>query len=138
VFNLSGSEIVVILLAALVVLGPEKLPEAIRRFGRVYGEVKRVSKGFQSEFTQAFQEPLNELKETARMTKEAVTSGFEDGNPKADVKPNFGSTADAKSTPPDAVNPPADAVIPPADAVIPPADAGIPPADAGDRPTGGH
>jgi sec-independent protein translocase protein TatB len=37
VFNLSGSEIVVILLLALIVLGPEKLPEAIRRFARVYG-----------------------------------------------------------------------------------------------------
>jgi sec-independent protein translocase protein TatB len=30
VFNMSGSEIVVILLLALIVLGPEKLPEAIR------------------------------------------------------------------------------------------------------------
>ena len=77
-FNLSGSEIIVILLVALVVLGPEKLPEAVRRFGRVYGELKRVSKGFQSEFTQAFQEPIDEIKETARLTREAVTRPFDE------------------------------------------------------------
>lgn len=77
-FNLSGSEIIVILLVALVVLGPERLPEAVRRFGRVYGELKRVSKGFQSEFGQAFREPLDEIKETARLTREAVTRPFDD------------------------------------------------------------
>lgn len=71
-FNLSGSEIVIILLLALVVLGPDKLPEAIRRFGRVYGELRRVSKGFQSEFKQAFDEPMRELRETAQMTTDAV------------------------------------------------------------------
>lgn len=72
VFNLSGSEIVLILLLALVVLGPEKLPEAIRRFGRLYGELKRMSSGFQSEFRTAFDEPMRELRETAQLTKDAV------------------------------------------------------------------
>lgn len=72
VFNLSGSEIVIILLLALVVLGPEKLPEAVRRFGRLYGELKRMSTGFQSEFRSAFDEPLKELRETAQLTREAV------------------------------------------------------------------
>jgi sec-independent protein translocase protein TatB len=72
VFNLSGSEIVVIVLLALIVLGPEKLPEAIRRFGRVYGELKRMSTGFQSEFRNAFDEPMRELRETAQLTKDAV------------------------------------------------------------------
>jgi sec-independent protein translocase protein TatB len=72
VFNLSGSELVLILLLALVVLGPEKLPEAIRRFGRLYGELKRMSTGFQSEFRSAFDEPMRELRETAQLTREAV------------------------------------------------------------------
>jgi sec-independent protein translocase protein TatB len=72
VFNLSGSEIVVIVLLALIVLGPEKLPEAIRRFGRVYGELKRMSTGFQSEFRNAFDEPIREFRETAQLTKDAV------------------------------------------------------------------
>ncbi|MEY3619564.1 MAG: putative Sec-independent protein translocase protein TatB [Actinomycetota bacterium] len=69
---MSGSEIVVIVLLALIVLGPEKLPEAIRRFGRVYGELKRMSNGFQSEFRNAFEEPMREFRETAQLTKDAV------------------------------------------------------------------
>lgn len=77
-FNLSGSEIVIILLLALIVLGPEKLPDAIRRFGRIYGELRKMGSGFQSEFRNAFDEPLKELRETAQMTRDAVLKPIED------------------------------------------------------------
>ena len=77
-FNLSGSEIVVILLLALIVLGPEKLPEAIRKFARVYSEVRKISNGFQSEFKNAFDEPMRELRETAQMTRDAVMKPLQD------------------------------------------------------------
>lgn len=77
-FNLSGSEIVVILLLALIVLGPEKLPEAIRRFGRVYGELKRMSTGFQSELKNAFDEPMREIRETTQLAKDAVMKPVKD------------------------------------------------------------
>lgn len=66
-FNLSGSELVVILLIALVVLGPEKLPEAIRRVGRIYAELRKMSSGFQEEFTSAMREPVDELRSTSQM-----------------------------------------------------------------------
>jgi sec-independent protein translocase protein TatB len=78
VFNLSGSEIVVILLLALIVLGPEKLPEAIRKFGRVYSEIRKISNGFQSEFKNAFDEPMRELRETAQLTRDAVLKPLQD------------------------------------------------------------
>ncbi len=77
-FNLSGSEIVVILLLALIVLGPEKLPEAIRKFGRVYSEIRKISNGFQSEFKNAFDEPMRELRETAQLTRDAVLKPLQD------------------------------------------------------------
>lgn len=77
-FNLSGSEIVVILLLALIVLGPEKLPEAIRKFGRVYSEIRKISNGFQSEFKNAFDEPMKELRETAQLTRDAVLKPLQD------------------------------------------------------------
>ena len=51
-FNLQGSEIIVILLIALVVLGPEKLPDAVRRFMQTYNELKKMGSGFQSEIKQ--------------------------------------------------------------------------------------
>jgi sec-independent protein translocase protein TatB len=72
VFNLSGSEIVVILLLALVVLGPEKLPDAIRKFGRTYAELKKMGAGFQQEFKSAIDEPMREMRETADLLKKSA------------------------------------------------------------------
>jgi sec-independent protein translocase protein TatB len=60
-FNVGGGEVLVILLIALVVLGPEKLPEYTRKAARVMGELRRLSQGFQNEMRQAMEldpEPL--------------------------------------------------------------------------------
>jgi len=72
VFNLQGSEIIVILLLALVVLGPEKLPDAIRKFSQTYGELKKMGNGFQSELKSAIDEPMREMRETAEVVKRAA------------------------------------------------------------------
>lgn len=54
--NLGGGEILVILLLALVVLGPERLPEVARQIGKVLGDIRRVSAGFQEEMRSAMHE----------------------------------------------------------------------------------
>ena len=77
-FNLSGSEIVFLLLIALIVLGPEKLPEAVRKFGKAYAEIKKMSSGFQSELKSALDEPMREMRETADAFKKAVNFEFDD------------------------------------------------------------
>ena len=71
-FNLQGSEIIVILLLALVVLGPEKLPDAVRKFTQTYSELKKMSTGFQSELKSALDEPMREMRETAQVVREAA------------------------------------------------------------------
>ena len=71
-FNLQGSEIIVILLIALVVLGPEKLPEAVRKFTQTYSELKKMSTGFQSELKSALDEPMREMRETADLVRNAA------------------------------------------------------------------
>ena len=71
-FNVTGGEVLILLVLALVVLGPEKLPEAVRRFAKVYGEVKKMSTGFQSELREALDEPVRELRETADMFKKSI------------------------------------------------------------------
>ena len=58
----AGGELVVILLVALIVLGPDKLPDAIRKVGRVYGELRRMSSGFQAELRDALDEPMREVR----------------------------------------------------------------------------
>lgn len=73
-FNLSGSEIVFLLIVGLVVLGPEKLPTALRKAGRLYGEFRRITSGAESEFRSAFAEPLREIKDTASEYKSMFTN----------------------------------------------------------------
>ena len=53
-FNVGPGEFVAILAIALIVLGPNRLPEAVRTVGRVVGELRRISSGFQDELRNAF------------------------------------------------------------------------------------
>lgn len=71
-FNLQGSEIVIILLLALVVLGPEKLPDAMRRMGQFYAELRKMSSGFQEEFRAAVDEPMREMRDTANTLRDSA------------------------------------------------------------------
>jgi Tat protein translocase TatB subunit len=47
--SLGPAEILVILLVALIVLGPNKLPGAARQVGKTIAEVRKWSQGFQDE-----------------------------------------------------------------------------------------
>ncbi len=96
-FNIQGSEIIIILLLALVVLGPEKLPEAMRKVGKTVAELKKMSSGFQEEFKSVLDEPMREARATADLLKKSVD--FTDGDLKSlgkRDKPKSGVMADAK------------------------------------------
>lgn len=51
----AGPEIMVILLLALLVLGPDQLPKAMRSFGNVMSEIRKVSSSFQEEMREALE-----------------------------------------------------------------------------------
>ena len=98
-FNLQGGEILIIAVLALVVLGPERLPDAMRRLGRALGQLRRMGAEMTDEFRAAVAEPMDELRgavespvrdlrEAASGTAEAVR-----GAASADR-----ATADAPST----------------------------------------
>ena len=55
-FNVGGGEVLVIALIALIVLGPNRLPGAARQAGKVLGDLRRISAGFQNEVRTAFEE----------------------------------------------------------------------------------
>ena len=119
-FNLQGSELIIILLLALVVLGPEKLPEAMRKMGQFYAELKKMSHGFQQEFRNATDEPMREMRETANALRDSVdfrklSTGEREEKPKsADM---------AAVTPTDATDQPAHTSVAPADpAAVPTTD----------------
>lgn len=53
-FNVGGGEVLVIAFIALIVLGPQRLPDAARQVGKAIGELRRLSSGFQNEIRDAF------------------------------------------------------------------------------------
>ena len=55
--NVGGGELLVILLIALIVVGPTKLPEVARQVGSVAKELRRMSSNFQEEMKAALDEP---------------------------------------------------------------------------------
>ena len=72
-FNITGSEFFFLLIVALVILGPEKLPDALRKVGKAYAEFKKMAGGFQQELHSALDEPMRELIGTADAFKSAAS-----------------------------------------------------------------
>jgi sec-independent protein translocase protein TatB len=129
VFNMSGTEIVVILLLALVVLGPEKLPDAIRKFGKTYAELKKMGTGFQQEFKSAMDEPMREMRETADLLKKSAD--FTTTTTKPEAPP---STSAAPATDTVADRPTRNEGVAPAADATPLPTADVPFADTEDAP----
>jgi Tat protein translocase TatB subunit len=57
-FNVGGGEVLVIMLVALLVIGPTKLPDAARQIGKVLTQVRQMSSGFQRELKSAMDDTI--------------------------------------------------------------------------------
>lgn len=55
--SIGPAEILVVLVVALIVLGPNRLPDAARSMGKAMAELRRVTSGVQTEVRDAFAEP---------------------------------------------------------------------------------
>lgn len=89
-FNVGPGELLVILLVALVVLGPDKLPDAARKMGNVMGELRRMSHGFQEEMRGAFEE----VSRPPAPSTEAEPANPPKLEPVADAEPDAGAESD--------------------------------------------
>lgn len=52
-FGIGGQELFLILLLALIILGPKKLPDIAKSLGRALGEFQRATDGLKKEIDQA-------------------------------------------------------------------------------------
>ncbi len=59
-FNVGGGEFMLIALIALLVLGPDKLPDFARKSARMIGQLRSMSQGFQNEMKSVID--LDEMK----------------------------------------------------------------------------
>ena len=51
--NVGGAELLIILLVALIFLGPQRLPEVARQLGQALGSLRSLASGFQAELEAA-------------------------------------------------------------------------------------
>lgn len=75
--NIGGAEIVLIAIVALVVLGPERLPEMGRSAGRMINKLRTMTDGMQSEVREVMDDPsmqpIRELGEFAARPRQKLT-----------------------------------------------------------------
>lgn len=69
-FGIGAPELVVILVVALIVLGPKRLPELARGLGRTLGEFRRATSGVKEELDNArimLEEEVRQAEHSARL-----------------------------------------------------------------------
>ena len=80
---LSIPHLVVIFLVALVVFGPEKLPELARTLGRLMADFRKASGDFQS----TFEAEMRDLERQARDTQQQIKAAVQRQEPSASAAP---------------------------------------------------
>ena len=86
-FDIGWSEILVIAVVAVVVVGPKELPRMLRSFGKTMGQVRRMSNDFKRQFDEALREAEREagLEDTKKQLQTAM-------KPLSDVRKDLDAT----------------------------------------------
>ena len=88
-FGIGAPELIVILVVALVVLGPKRLPELARGLGRTLGEFRRATSGVSEELNNArvlLEEEVRQAENSARAeARIAAPVQADDAEPQPDT-----------------------------------------------------
>jgi sec-independent protein translocase protein TatB len=77
-FGIGYTEILVIAVVAVIVIGPKDLPKVLRAFGRTMAKMRGMAREFQGHLDQAMREVgLDEVKKEVQNLKSTVTSAAE-------------------------------------------------------------
>lgn len=67
--NIGVPGLILILVLALIIFGPKKLPEIGRAFGQTLREFKKSTRELTSDVMEEFEEEKKEIKEMTKLTK---------------------------------------------------------------------
>ena len=100
-FGIGSTELFIIIIVALIVIGPKKLPDLMRTLGKGMAEFKRVSSDVKDTFDKEVKKAEKEIKEEEKKLKETVDTAVEEKKSeepeKADAdKPAETATAEAE------------------------------------------
>ncbi|MFN8028615.1 MAG: twin-arginine translocase TatA/TatE family subunit [Acidimicrobiia bacterium] len=152
--SLGPAEILVILVIALLVFGPDKMPDIARQVGRGFREFRRVQNHLKAELRDVVSEFDSEANSAEERAKENTgtpvptatgdplpslppVEGVTDANSSNGVGTGGSSTSVPTSVPtsmptepaPAAAMPPAEVALPPAEVALPPVEVALPPVE---------
>jgi len=78
-FDIGFSELFILIVIALLVLGPEKMPAAVRRTGLILGKIKASWNGLQSEINRELQadELRKRIQDETNSVQQTLNNGFD-------------------------------------------------------------
>jgi sec-independent protein translocase protein TatB len=112
-FDIGWSELLVIGMVALVVIGPKELPTVLRTVGQWMTKIRRMASEFQGQFQEAMREAeMDELKKNVDSLNQAATNLGSDFNPVADIEKDIKKSFDSDMLNPETPPPSAPASEP--------------------------
>jgi sec-independent protein translocase protein TatB len=130
-FDIGFSEIVVIAVVALIVIGPERLPKAARTLGHLFGRLQRyvsdvkadISREMELDELRKLQQQVQSAAQEIQTSVSSAARDFESGvrSVERDLDPSAGPASPAAEPPaapsslPPLAEPPRDGAEPPAD-----------------------
>jgi sec-independent protein translocase protein TatB len=93
--SVGAPEVLVILVLALLVLGPERLPQAARTMGRWVAEIRKITGTLQAEVQDVVDEVMRPVNDTPTVATDSFTSTVStaDGPASAAVEPETATAA---------------------------------------------
>ncbi|WP_108662940.1 Sec-independent protein translocase protein TatB [Acuticoccus kandeliae] len=100
-FNVSGTELFVIVVVALLVVGPKEIPSLLRTVARTLGQVRRTTRDFQTAFNDVLKEAERQagLDEVRRDLRASGTGG--PAKPRLVAPDGAGAAGPADGAPPE-------------------------------------
>ncbi|MCK5424697.1 MAG: twin-arginine translocase subunit TatB [Emcibacter sp.] len=92
-FDIGMIEMFVIVVLAVIVVGPKDLPKLVRSIGRFISKIRSMGQEFQASIKQMADEV--ELEEVTKKLNEAVNIPLDDLDVKPDIKPDFTKKTEA-------------------------------------------
>ncbi len=96
-FDIGWTELIIIGIVALIVIGPRELPRTLRTLGQMMTKVRRMAAEFQGQFNEAIREAeLDELRKEAEKLTNIKNPLGENFDPLGQVKTEIQSAVEGK------------------------------------------
>lgn len=129
-FDVAPTELLLVVVVALVVIGPKDLPKAMRFVGKWMGKARGMARHFRAGLDTMMREAeLEELEKQWREQNDAIMREFpriDDASPSQPAAPETATKAEDASSATDAEVDEAAAANPPETHVVPPKDGPLP------------